>query len=392
MNSSDLAYLATEHGATLLRDAASQTGELHSRITKLRRSHPQAQVSAAIALLDLRRRASARFSQADRMFFTPEAFEQSTGETIARWRAGRFPTGGTVLDLCCGIGGDAVQLARRGYVLAVDRSPECALCTKLNAEVYSVADSLSVLCADVSRLSLRADAAFFDPSRRVSGRRVRSSAEYSPPLALVEDIRRSVPNLAVKVSPALDDSVLESLGGRIEFVSDRGECKEAVVWFGSLGLSTHRAATVLPKAATLAAHPHAPEPELSPPGDWLFEPDPAVIRAHLIAEIAEKIDGRQLDRQIAYLTMDAAISSPFGTAYRVIEWLPFSLSRIQKRITALKARAAVVKRRGVPMEPEDIFRKLKSGGDRPVVVVLTRVAGEPAAIICEPTEPKSIKC
>src|SRR5262249_33731921 len=182
LDKSEIAFLATETGAALLCEAESDAGDLHARIARLRRSYSREHVSAALTMLDLRRRAKDKFTRANEMYFTPEGYEQSTGETIARWRADRFPAGAHILDLCCGIGGDAVQLARRGQVTAVDLSPESALCATLNAQAYGTKQSLSVECADVTQLDLRADAVFFDPSRRQRGRRVKSAEQYSPPL------------------------------------------------------------------------------------------------------------------------------------------------------------------------------------------------------------------
>jgi hypothetical protein len=51
----------------------------------------------------------------------------------------------------------------------------------------------------------------------------------------------------VKLSPALPDDTLATLGGHVEFLSERGECKEACVWFGD----ARGAAGNLPRAAVL---------------------------------------------------------------------------------------------------------------------------------------------
>ncbi len=417
-----IAALRSSAGEELLREAAALPPDTLTRLTLLRKRHPPALAAAAVELLALRARATAKFSRADRMFFTPEGFEQSSGETIAAWRAGRFPDGAAVLDLCCGIGGDTAQLGGRGRVLAFDMSPAAAACAAANAEVYGVGDSVHVACADATRLRLWGlkdggrgtedgrilepdgpgrrpaptagsrhvlaaahrlpPAAFLDPSRRVGGRRVNDPREYQPPLSFVESVRQAVPDLAVKLSPALEDPVLESLGGRLEFVSDRGECKEALVWFGAIGPGGARSATLLPAGVSLCADPAAPPPSLSEPRGWLFEPDAAVVRAHLIAEVAERVAGAQIDPQIAYLTTDTPPASLFGTGYRILEWLPFNLRRLQERVRALGGRVAAVKRRGVPMEPEEITRRLTGSGELPLVIILTRVVDRPVALIC----------
>ena len=71
--------------------------------------------------------------------------EQSTAESVACHKAQRFGGRGRVWDFCCGIGGDAIQLAARGEVIAVDRNPAAGLCTQWNAETYGGAEQLTVL-------------------------------------------------------------------------------------------------------------------------------------------------------------------------------------------------------------------------------------------------------
>jgi len=43
-------------------------------------------------------------------------------------------------------------------------------------------------------------------------------------------------------------------------------------------------------------------PPLRPPAAYLFEPDPAVLRAGLVRDLGEQLSAAQLDPDIAYLT------------------------------------------------------------------------------------------
>ncbi|HZT43954.1 MAG TPA: class I SAM-dependent methyltransferase [Chthonomonadaceae bacterium] len=394
-----LAWLATEAGAALLAEAARLPPDRLTRLTRLRRQVSPELAAATVELQELRQRARAKFSDADTMFFTPEGLEQSTGEAIARYRAARFPEGAAILDACCGIGGDARALAARGPVLAVDRDPAAAVCARANAAPSA---PLFPLCADMTALDLArlrergVEAALFDPSRRVDRpgggrRRARSAEAYSPPLSWLEALRAPFPALAVKVSPALPDEDLTRWGARVEFLSDQGECKEAALWFGPLAemlpAGDGACATVLRAGAppaTLTAFACAP-PALSEPRAWLYEPDPAVIRAHLIPQVASLLDAAQLDRQIAYLTADTLVATPFATAYRVLDWLPFQLKSVQARLRALGRRVTAIKRRGVPLEPETLRKRLTGAedADASAIVVLTRLADRPIALLCE---------
>ncbi|MEU2774079.1 hypothetical protein ABZ646_14340, partial [Streptomyces sp. NPDC007162] len=141
-----LSPLLTPEGRALLDEVrgTAPADEL-AVATRLRRGHPAELVSSALAQARLRQRAAAKFGAADaeRMFFTPNGVEQSTRASVASYRAECFRALGvrSVADLCCGIGGDAIALARAGIrVLAVDRDPVTAATARANAEALGLAD------------------------------------------------------------------------------------------------------------------------------------------------------------------------------------------------------------------------------------------------------------
>ena len=121
------------------------------------------------------------------------------------------------------------------------------------------------------------------------------------------------------------------------------------------------------------------------PRQWLIEPDPAVIRAHLLPQIGVEYDAALLDRRFAYLTADRFAPTPFATGYRILEALPYHLKNVQARLMALKRRVAAIKKRGVEVDPAELRKRLpgdKSSGDL-AVVVLARHGEKITALICE---------
>src|SRR5690242_1633067 len=114
-----LAWLAAEAGRRLLAEAAALPEDRLTRLSRLRSHYSVELAAVAVELLELRRRARAKFAAADGMFFTPEGLEQATGDAIAFYRAARFAGCRNVLDACSGIGGDAHYLALHAPVLAV---------------------------------------------------------------------------------------------------------------------------------------------------------------------------------------------------------------------------------------------------------------------------------
>ncbi len=413
-----LEFLASESGFELLATALTLPEDRLVRITTLRRKYPPETVQVAVEQLELRRRAKAKFSNADSMFFTPEGLEQSTSEGVAEFRASRFPLDSPILDACCGIGGDAVALSRRAKVLSVDSDPAVAFCAQHNVSLpVGNTDSRSqskVLCADATGLDL-ADLrksgirfAFFDPSRRADSRaggrkRVADSREYSPPLSWTSQLREHFAGTAVKVSPAIDDETLLASGGRVEFISDRGECKEAVLWFDELSrgfpavlpisyeMSGFRSdakysATLLrPGTPPVTLHPFECSPILlSEPQKWLYEPDPAVIRAHLLPELGSILGASLIDFSIAYMTAPKEFETPFASSYKIIVTLPFNFKLIQAKLRQLGGKITVVKKRGVIHEPDQVRKSLKPCGEAEYTLVLTHRGEKQIAMICEP--------
>jgi hypothetical protein len=169
----------------------------------------------------------------------------------------------------------------------------------------------------------------------------------------------------------------------VELVSLHGDVKEAVLWGGAVRRGAQRTATLLPSGATLTDAP-VPSPQVRPPGRFLLEPDGAVVRAHLVAQVADRVGGWLLDATIAYVAADEVVPTHFGRWYQVLEWLPFGLKPLRERLRAHDAGALVVKKRGTAVEPETLRRQLKLTGSREVTVILSRAAGRQIAMIAQP--------
>jgi hypothetical protein len=188
----------------------------------------------------------------------------------------------------------------------------------------------------------------------------------------------------VKVAPGLDHDRVP-VGIEAEWVSVGGSIVEALLW--GRGLSeTWRRATLVRGGAVLeltAAEDPGPAP-VGPVRGWLHEPDPAVIRSGLISSVAADVGATLVDPTIAYLTSDAATDSPWVSSYRVAEVLPFNLKKLKALLRARGVGRVVVKKRGSPIEPETLARQLRGPGSASAVVVVTRVAGAPTVLVCDP--------
>jgi hypothetical protein len=387
-----LAFLFTGEGERLLADLAAsgldESNQLRHTL-RLRASFSPDVVAAAVEITLLRHRAQAKFARAERMFFTRQALEQATAEIVARHHAARFAPYPVVADLGCAAGGDAIALADRSRVAAIDLDDLLLQMLRANAAAYEVPGRVAPVHADAAQPPLANGLPFWaDPSRRKEGRRSFSVEGYQPPLSALRRLAAAAPAAGIKLSPGVDyaelGGVLGALPHELEFISVRGECREAVLWLGAL-ITVQRRATLLPSGATLASQDRPGPPPVGAPGQVLYEPDAAVIRAHLVQELACQLGAAKLDEEVAYLTADTVTPTPFADAYWIDEVLPFELKRLNRRLQAADVGELIIKKRAFAVDPEQFRRRLKyGGGTRRVVLVLTRIRGKPVALLCRP--------
>ncbi|MFC5906900.1 THUMP-like domain-containing protein [Streptacidiphilus monticola] len=380
------ALLTAEGQAVLDAVGEYRPGTELAVATRLRRDFGPELVRAALEQANLRARAGAKFGpDAGRMYFTPHGVEQSTRSAVAAWRAARMAGLGVrrVADLCSGVGGDALALARAGIeVLAVDRDELTCAVAEANAAALGLQDRITQLRADVTEVDLAGfDAVFVDPARRSGRGRIFDPEAYSPPLSWAVGAARTTPFAALKVAPGIPHEAVPE-DAEAEWVSEQGDVKEAALWFGTEAAQPHRA-TLLPAGASLTGGT-LPDPPSGPVRRFLFEPDGAVIRAHLVAEVAAELGATLIDPTIAYLTADQLRPTPWATAYEITDTLPFNLKRLKAILRERGVGTLTVKKRGSAVEPEELRRKVKPEGPHSCTVFLTRADGAPVMLLGQP--------
>jgi hypothetical protein len=341
-------------------------------------------VRAAMTLRDLQKRGQVRFTDSERMWFDPQGLEQATAQTVAEHKAQRFSGASRVSDWCCGIGSDTIALARAGcQVEAVDRLAAHCLRTMWNADVCGVSDQVTTRQADVTTLDNRTGLLHIDPDRRDSlGRRMIRVEDCSPGLAFLQRIVRQFDGGAIKLSPA------SNFGGKfldteIELVSLDGECREATVWFGELAGEDSFRATALPSGETIAADPLSAWTNVGEPGDYLFDPDPALVRAGLVDVLAEQLQLRRLDDAEEYLTGDSPVESPFLQTFQILDNLANNPKQYRRSVRAHSFGQVEVKCRHIPIHAEAVRRRLPLGGNQPGVLIFARQTGRARAFVCQ---------
>jgi hypothetical protein len=353
--------------------------DLLATITSLRKRH-RPEVAAAIAETALLRlRASAKFPDPSRMLFDRAGLEQATPLAVARHRAQQFTVGSLIIDLGCGIGGDAIAFTGRAAVVGVDRDVGRVRLAEHNCGVAGGPHGFHGIVGDSMTLApFKASVVFADPARRTEGRRLRGLASYLPPVdALIERWRPHADTMAIKVAPGIEDHEIPA-DASVEWVSLDGSLREAVLWIGAG--ATRRRATALPSGASVTG----PEPEgisITPIDRYIHEPDDAVIRAGLVRRVAADIGAAMIDPAIAYLTSSRAVDHPLVTTHRVDEVIGFNLKDLRKRLVELDVGVVTIKKRGSPITPEELRPRLRLRGSRSATIFLTRTSQGPIVAI-----------
>jgi SAM-dependent methyltransferase len=365
-----------------LREAGGSATDLRLG-TELRAAYPVDLVVDALAQHELRLRARAKFSRAMDMYFTRAGLEQASAEVIAGHRSARYAGAGLVADLCCGIGGDLTALAAGRRVLAVDRDPLHLRMALANAAAYGVAAGVTAVAADVREVSSGlaprgVDAAFIDPARRAGQRRLRAG-DSEPSLAWCIALADTVERMGIKAAPGLPHDAVPP-DWELEFIAVGRDLKEAVAWSPALATAPTRA-TVLPGGHTLTPGPGGPVP-VREPGGFLLDPSPAVTRAGVVEDLARLAGAWKIDEQIAFLSADTAVHTPFARTLQVIDSAPWHQRSLPARLRALDVGAVDIRRRGLAGDVAELHRQLRLSGSRRVTLVMTRVSDRPWGLVC----------
>jgi hypothetical protein len=403
MDVAELRVLLSSEGLRLLDEVGpiEATADVVRIVSRLRADgHPPELVAAVLSQARLRAKARSKFGEfAARMLFTADGLEQATRLSVASLHAGRFAGAGidVVADLGCGIGADALAMAALDVgVLAVERDEATAAVASFNLAPFEAA---RVELGDATATDLAGvGGVWLDPARRSHGSRLNNPADWSPSLDWAFALANTLPT-GIKLGPGLDRALLPdglTPSGSLpngtttpieaQWVSVDGEVVELAVWSGVLARpGVGRAALVLRSghAAELTAAHDSEDAEAGTLGEYLLEPDGAVIRARLIGDLARRVGGRMLDPTIAWITSDTAPETPFGAAFRVVERFPLDVKTLKKELAARGIGTLEIKKRGVDVDPAAFRARLSLRGEASATLVLTRIAGARVALLAE---------
>lgn len=389
----DVAYLASDAG----RDAVAGAAPLarSDRLRAVQTLRARLGDRAAPVLETALQQDRARGRVPDGWLLTGDAAEQATAAPVAAHRAARL-AGRDVHDVTCSVGAELAALApvaRR--VVGSDLDPVRLAMARLNVP------GVPLVRADALAPPSRGTVIVADPARRTAaGRRTWHPADFAPALdglvaasgicqrgATADTGRpyRHTHDLVVSTAPGLDPALVP-WAAEVELVSLDGRVREAALWSEGLA-TTRRRATVLSTrgagfAVTDAEDDTCP---VAPAGEWIVDPDGAVVRAGLVRQYGARHGLWRLDEHLAYLSGDAP--PPGVRAFRVLEHGRYTEKALRATLRRRDVGRVEILVRGLDVDPNALRPRLRPSGSQEATVVLARLGSGPEAYVCEAVSP-----
>lgn len=373
-----------------------------ARSSALRKEGFSAEVTAALLTqARLREEAGPKFGPfANEMLFTRDGLAQATRLAVAGHHARRLLGDGDepvkIADLGCGIGADAMAFAGMGAeVTAIDADEVTAAIASFNLRHLPNATVSHARAEDVDTDGF--DALWSDPARRTIGKgnsrgstaRIIDPEEFSPSLSWVLDTARAAKSAGIKLGPALDHDLIPD-DAEAQWVSHSGEVVEVCLYLGEARSRPGRNALILGERSLLVHEDDVPsddEPRIGDLGDYLLEPDGAIVRAGLVTALCGPLKARRLHPTIAYLTTDEEPTGPAANGvktYRIRDVLPAKIPSLRKELVSRGIGSVVIKKRGADIVPDQVRRQLKLPKGDKATLIFTRLGDRHIVFLTEP--------
>ncbi len=364
-------------------------------LTKI--GYNDSEIKEILEFIHIRTKAILKYPRASQMLFTKEGLEQASSKWLAEYRTLKikqaFPSVQNVLEICSGIGGDTIALGLRWGVITVEKDPEIIKILSHNLKVYNLFEKVEIIEGDILELIdqndfkdklSNIDCIFFDPSRRYNSNHTIKIEEYRPSLSLLAKLLKITPNIVVKVAPAVNFSYIK-FDCDIEVVSYKGSVKETMLWFGKFKKSDKPQiiATKLPENISMVKQDNIPIKVSRFPKKYIYEPDPAFIKAHVLNDIALKYNLFFLHEKIAFLTSDKALKTPMLKSYKYIYHCDMNFSKINKILKDYSIGRLDYKSRGVKIDFKTIHKSFEYHGKEQGLIIFTLILNQPHIILCK---------
>ena len=319
---------------------------------------------------------------------TEKGIQQATDQAIAQYKSKSIAKlssyyGGSLTDLCCGIGGDLISFNKELSAIGVDIDPVTVAFAQTNCQLAGI--NTTVFRFDVENLDVEGSMVHIDPDRRPSGKRTTNPLFFNPQLSRIEELIRTVKQVVLKSAPGMTIPDIWFDRAQWEWIEHNGECKQALGWFGfpekpagtfrativhddgyetfSAPVSISRNAQFSGQFSSLSSHNS--RTETAPASyKYIYAPAPSLSASGLVPSFCEQYGLFEISPG-GYLGADSIIKSPFVSAFEVIEDFPLNIKIVKQALKQRGIEHIVIKKRGVTLKPEDFLKKIGLSNNAP---------------------------
>ena len=304
------------------------------------------------------KKALSKHSKAKKLHYRDEDIRWATSELAAAYRAERLKCK-VIVDIGCGIGFQSFAFAKtckKVYAIEIDKE-KIALAEK-NAQIlgwknieFIHGDALSDKV--ISQLK-EVEIVFCDPERSPEERK-RDVATIKPSIPeLLKKYRALTENIAIEFPPQITEIPFAC---EKEYLSMDGALNRLTLYFGDLQ-KCERSAVVLPRKEKLSSAAEATLKKTEMLAEYLYEADPAVVKAGLLAELSEKTETELYDSgKNVFFTSDKTIKNHFfKNAFKVVEMCTQDEHEIITALQKHKAGQVILR---IPVDPTEYWKVRK---------------------------------
>ena len=327
----------------------------------------------------------------DLLFPAHLSIEQCSSEASAQYKAGLLQ-GQTFADLTGGLGVDtyfiAQQFQQADYV---ERQAELCDLAMHNFEVMNAIVKVWNETAEEYLAHCEPkDCIFIDPARRDEhGRKTVSIADCTPDVSALQGrLLQKAEKVMIKLSPMLDISkALEELHHvkEVHVVAVANECKELVFilerdyqsepQFVCVNLMTPQPVVCFTQKEERQCPSRLADGVLN----YLYEPNPAVMKAGCFKLLTERFDVYKLHKNSNLYTSENSVPSFPGRIFEVEAWAPYN-KKVKQSLLSNVERASIAVR-NFPLSVVELRKSLKIGDGDETYLFATTLKGEEKVII-----------
>ena len=322
------------------------------------------------------------------------SMEQCSSERTGLYKAS-ITKGNTVVDLTGGFGVDTFYLSKAfSKSFYIEQQTELAQIAEHNFHVLE-RKNISVLTGNsellLKNIGEKIDLIYLDPARRKEQQKVFKLSDCEPNIVDLQEFYFSFSDsILIKTSPMLDiTEAIRQLGcvSEIHIVSVDNECKEVLYLLNKnhIGEPTFKCIHDYKKTYQLfdfkSSEENSNKAELSMPLNYLYEPNPSILKAGAFNSITKKYDTFKLHPSSHLYTSSNYIKDFPGRIFKITHSVGYDKKEIQGLIPEGKAN---IQTRNFPDSVEEIRKKvkLKDGGNI-FIFATTLQDSSKAILVCE---------